>query len=43
MPYKLIGARKYQQQSVNDRSLAPKEREQREKRLALFQEQKSIP
>jgi hypothetical protein len=38
-PYKLIR----QGNTSNDRSLAPKEREQREERLALFQEQKTIP
>src|SRR5207249_6613865 len=31
---------KYEKQSLNDSSLAPKEREEREKRLALFQQRK---
>src|SRR5262249_53243474 len=31
---------KYEKQALNDSSLAPKEREEREKRLALFQQRK---
>ena len=31
---------KYEEQALNDSSLAPKEREEREKRLALFQQRK---
>ena len=31
---------KYEKQSLTDSSLAPKERQEREKRLALFQQQK---
>ena len=33
---------KYEKQSLKDSSLAPKEREEREKRLALFQQRKSF-
>jgi hypothetical protein len=31
---------KYEKQAVNDSSIAPKEREQRDKRLVLFQQRK---
>jgi hypothetical protein len=43
MPHKLIKQENTSNSRSNDRSLAPKEREQREERLALFQEQKTIP
>jgi TonB family protein len=33
---------KYQKQALNDSSLAPKERDEREKRLALFQQRKAF-
>jgi hypothetical protein len=33
---------RYEKQALNDSSLAPKEREQREKRLALFKQRKTF-